>query len=154
MGGGWYHLGRSRARHLLSSVCKSLSQHGCSAPVTMEQWEKMKKKEKKGGGRLREKTQCYSSGTRRLRMTGSSKGDSLIAHKSCDLCCGLADLSIRDMTLTYSAQNQYFAGISVSPPVSWAHRHTHTGGLHSFSDILSSMIVDCFAKRSNSCLGI
>lgn len=43
----WYHLGRSRARHLLSSVCKSLSQHGCSAPVTTEQWEKMEKRKEK-----------------------------------------------------------------------------------------------------------
>lgn len=34
-------------------------------------------------------------------MTGCSKGDSLISHKSPDLCGGLADLSIRDVALAY-----------------------------------------------------
>lgn len=49
-------------------------------------------------------------------------------HKSCDLFCSLADLLIRDMTLTYSVKNQYFAGIGVTPAV--AYRYTSTAAAH------------------------
>lgn len=112
---------QTSAEAFLLSLRKSLSQHGCSAAIMTESREE----NRKSGDWLQRQARRYSSGTHWLWMTDTSKDNSPMLHKSCDLFCSLADLLIRDTTLTYSVKKSIFLQ---APAV--AYRYTSTAAAH------------------------